>query len=176
MDQSDKIAQLLTEYEANVALWQHDDTLRQARTANFLTVNTTLLVALGAFVSLGSSVLEISMVVFLIAVFGFIICNIWESTLVRNAEYIRFRRFQLREIEAHLSEITTFTNTYAIFYQHNRILFDKIQDSFALKNSAKISSTLTEGRLPVILRLFWFLLLLVSIIVFIVAVWSLNIF
>jgi hypothetical protein len=40
-------ARLLAEYQANVDLWKHDDTLRQERVGNFLNVNAALLAAVG---------------------------------------------------------------------------------------------------------------------------------
>src|SRR3990172_6983783 len=89
-------SRFLAEYLANVELWKHDDTLRQQRTGNFLSVNTALVAALAVVASLKPPVQYIGSIGLLFAAFGILLCVIWHVVQVRNAEYIRFRRFQLR--------------------------------------------------------------------------------
>lgn len=146
---------LLEEYRANVELWKHDDEVRQKRVGNFLTVNSILLVALVALANIKVSFLVLSLGGLLFSIFGFIICLIWHFVQVRNAEYVRFRRFQLRSIEARLPGLSTFTNTYNALYKHEKISFAGIKDTFVVESRAKSRSTVTEGRLPLLIGWFW---------------------
>jgi hypothetical protein len=92
-----------------------------------------------------------------------VICGIWDRVQRRNAEYIRFRRHQLRSIEARLPELATFNNTHLAFERGESIHFRGIDESFALKRSARRSSTLTEGVLPRALIALWLLALLATL-------------
>ncbi len=146
---------LLAEYEANVALWQHDDSLRQQRSGTFLTVNTVLLTALGALTALQAPLRYVGVLALVFSVFGMIVCRVWHVVQLRNAEYIRFRRYQLRSIEARLPELTTFTNTYDAFYKGAEVKFPATGDSFRVEMKAQRRSTLSEGLLPVLIGVFW---------------------
>lgn len=160
---------LLAEYGANVELWKHDDSLRQQRSSNFLSVNTVLLVAVGAVTSLGPSLEYVAAAALPIAIFGILVCVIWRAVHVRNAEYIRFRRVQLRSIEERLVEMKTFTNTYRAFDQHERIEFPRIDDFFEIAPNARRRSTVSENVLPLLLIGFWVVVLVVAVTVVIIA-------
>jgi len=110
-------SRFLAEYQANVDLWKHDDTLRQQRSGNFLSVNTALVAALGVVVSLEPPIEYIGGIGLLFAVFGILLCVMWHLVQVRNAEYVRFRRFQLRFIESKLTGLSTFQNIFRAFYE-----------------------------------------------------------
>lgn len=158
-----RTAKLLAEYHANVELWKHDDALRQQRTGNFLAVNTALLVALGAFVSLGESMGVIMAVP--MAVFGMVVCLLWRRIHVRNAEYVRFRRFQLRALEARLGDMSTFTSTYRAFYETQRVSFPEIGDEFVVDRRARSRSTAAENVLPLVLSAFWTVVFVAAVVV-----------
>lgn len=152
-EQTTKI--LLSEYQANLELWKHDDNLRQQRYGTFLSINSLLLVALGGLITLSTSVITASSVAILISLFGFPTCLMWHWVQARNAEYIRFRRYQLRSIESILHPMSTFTNQWKALNQFETIRFEKIKDAFTIKKQAKASSTIIEGKLPIILAVFW---------------------
>lgn len=122
----------LAEYEANVALWQHDDSLRQQRSATFLTVNIVLLTALAALIGLRARPSYLGAIAFVFSVFGVIVSWVWHTVQLRNPEYVRFRRFQLQSIEARLSGLTTFRNTYDAFYKGEEVNFLAIEDRFSI--------------------------------------------
>ena len=147
--------ELLAEYEANVALWQHDDSLRQQRNGTFLTVNTVLLTALAAVTALQAPIPYVGAIALVFSVFGVIVCRVWHVVQLRNAEYVRFRRYQLRSIEARLPGLTTFRNTYDAFYQGAEVKFPETGESFRVSTTAQRRSTLSEGLLPVLIGVFW---------------------
>lgn len=161
MDAS-KQEQLIAEYNANVELWKHDDNLRQKRNGNFLNVNTILFVGLGAISSLENVINSFVPLVIFISIFGILICVVWNSVQVRNAEYVRFSRYQLRQIEAELNHMTTFTNIFQAFYKYRAIKYQKIDEQFEINSQAKKRSTLSEGNLPKVIGILWGLILSIT--------------
>lgn len=161
---TEKTTKLLQEYQANVELWKHDDNLRQQRNGTFLNMNTILLVALGTFVNIAPTITNAAISGLLISVFGLPICFMWNSVQQRNSEYIRFRRYILRSIEAQLPTLTTFTKQWKALNKHEKIEFQEIKESFTVIRGSKISSTLTEGRLPIVVAVFWSIILISSIV------------
>jgi len=83
-DESTTLDRLMAEYQVNVALWQHDDSLRQQRNGNFLTVNTVLLAALGALSALQAPLPYLGAIGVAFGVFGAIVCRVWHVVQVRN--------------------------------------------------------------------------------------------
>ncbi len=148
---------LLEEYRLNVELMIHDDKLRQQRISNFLTANSLLAVALGAFLGnpIGLKGFSIEMGMILLSLFGLGLSLLWHFIQVRNSEYIRFRRFQLRSLEAKLGHLTTFTRIHMGLSQHKLIAFEGIEEPFSIGRPGKISSTYREGSLPFIMIGFW---------------------
>jgi hypothetical protein len=146
---------LLAEYQANITLWQHDDTLRQTRTGNFLGVNTALLAALGVVASLKPQLSFAAGIGFLFALFGISLCVIWYKVQLRSAEYIRFRRFQLVAIEKQLPGLSTFHNIYQAFYNHQTLHFGAPANDFTIAPNAATRSTATESSLPFLIGGFW---------------------
>jgi hypothetical protein len=145
---------LLAEYRANVELWKHDDTLRQSRTSNFLTINAILASSIGISVGLNPSAL--AWIAALITSFvGLVLARFWAAIQDRNAEYVRLRRYQLRSIEAEFPRLTTFSNVWAALYQHQAVTFLGIADRFEVSSRGRESSTLTESALPRILFRVW---------------------
>src|SRR4051794_37940799 len=91
---------LLAEYQANIALWQHDDDLRQKRTTTFLTVNLLLFGVVAFVIKESSLVGEWTTIASLSSVaFGVLMCAVWFLIQARSEQYLRFRRRQLIEIE-----------------------------------------------------------------------------
>lgn len=158
--------QLLIEYQVNVELWKHDDNLRQQRNANFLSVTTLLIIALSAFVGLKYPMIYLSIIALIFSLIGFFISMLWYRVLVRNAEYIRFRRFQLRSIEKRLKGLSTFTNTYDSFYKGFPLKFSEFDEEFVISKNAMKRSAITEGNLPVIISVFWSIIGFASIVLF----------
>lgn len=163
MDQLEQ-ERLLAEYQANVELWKHDDTLRQQRVGNFLSVNAALVAALALVTSLRPPPRYIGSVGLFVAVFGFLLCAVWYKVQIRNAEYIRFRRFQLRSIESRLPGLSTFQNIYRAFYELEPISFESPKGEFAVKPAARKASTSSEGRLPFLIGGFWCLVAIAAFI------------
>ena len=161
-----KISNLNSEYQANIALWQHDDNLRQQRFGTFLNINTILLVALGTLITISPSIRNSSMIAILVSLFGFPICIMWHRILIRNGEYIRFRRFQLRFIEQQLQNVTTITNQWNALNKHQTITLPDFEDTFTVTLAGKRSSTSIETKLPLILASFWLLVLVIGLVFF----------
>jgi hypothetical protein len=59
-----------------------------------------LLSALAAVIALGAPLRYLGVIAVVFSAFGATVCRVWHVTRARNAEYVRFRRFQLRSIEA----------------------------------------------------------------------------
>jgi hypothetical protein len=165
------IPNLSLEYQVNVDLWKHDDDLRQQRNHTFLTMNTVLLVALGSLITLGDTNGEKALLAMLIAIFGLPLCYIWQRVQERNGEYIRFRRYQLRSIEARLPGFSTFANQYQAMDRHGSVGFQGITETFTISKSVARSSTRLEGYLPGLIAGIW-LLIFVSSLAVILSVWS----
>lgn len=149
---------LIAEYKANIALWQHDDSLRQQRNRTFLTVNTVFFTALAALTTLQAPMRYVGAIALAFSVFGMIVCRVWYVVQRRNAEYVRFRRYQLRSIEARLPGLTTFRNTYDAFYNGVEVRFPAIEDSFCVEMKAQRRSTLSERLLPLLIGVLWSLI------------------
>lgn len=156
---------LLSEYQANLALWQHDDTLRQQRSTTFLSINSLLILTLGGLITLSDSFVEAAVVAIPISVFGLPICLLWYQVQIRNAEYIRFRRYQLRAIENMLPPMSTFTNQWQALNRFETVLFENIAAEFTVKKAARGSSTVIEGKLPLVIAGIWFVILVISIVI-----------
>jgi len=92
----------------------------------------------------------------------------WYYILLRNGEYVRFRRYQLRDIESQLEDITTISNQWKALNEYAPVSFSNIEDKFILKPSAKQSVTVVEGKLPLIITVFWLFVLLTTIIIIII--------
>ena len=146
---------LVSEYQSNIELWKHDDTLRQQRAANFLTLNTILVASGAAIASLNPKLQHVGLVLAAFGIIGCAINFIWNTVSERNSEYIRFRRFQLRSIEAQLEGMTTFKNTYRAFYETKPVKFDQDLPAFEIAQKAKQRSTLSEAMLPRLMLVFW---------------------
>lgn len=162
-------SRFLAEYQANVELWKHDDSLRQQRTGNFLSVNAALVAALGIITSLNPPLGYIGSTGLLFAAFGLLLCTIWNAVQTRNGEYVRFRRFQLRAIESKLPGLSTFENVYAAFYEGQPVLFQPPIGKFEVKPAAQKSSTLSEGLLPFLIGGFWLCVAVVAAVLLVVA-------
>ncbi|MBK7707773.1 MAG: hypothetical protein IPJ30_18975 [Acidobacteria bacterium] len=146
---------LIAEYQANLTLWQHDDILRQHRNTTFLNVNTLLLTVLAALTALKAPTHYLGATAIVFSIFGIAVSRVWHKVQIRNSEYIRFRRLQLKSIEARLPGVTTFENTYEAFYRLNEVTFHSNDVPFCISESAKARSTMTEGRLPTVVSLLW---------------------
>ncbi|OGO35160.1 MAG: hypothetical protein A2W35_13505 [Chloroflexi bacterium RBG_16_57_11] len=162
---------LVVEYQVNVDLWKHDDDLRQQRNHTFLTMNTVLLVALGSLITLGDTLGDKALMAILISIFGLPVCYIWNRVQARNGEYIRFRRYQLRSIEARLPGFSTFGNQHLAMDLHKQIGFEGIAEKFEISKSGAGSSTRLEGFLPGVIAGFWLLILLGGLMI-ILSGWS----
>ena len=167
MENREELA-LLEEYKANIALWIHDDTLRQQRTSNFLTTNTVLLVALSTLLNIKHDTISLAFTAVLISIFGLLISFIWLSILYRNAEYIKFRRFQLMHLENKMPVMSTFTNTYLALYKHKPIEYKDINQTFRIDKKGKQNSTFSEGKLPKLIIAFWAIVFMFGITVLLV--------
>jgi hypothetical protein len=152
-----RIAKLLAEYEANIELWKHDDNTRLQRNGIFLNVNTLLLIALGALITVNPSIWAAAAVSCLLSFFGLPICVMWYRILLRGGEYVRFRRFQLRAIEAQLQDVTTIGNQWRALNEYETVSFNGIEDKFTIKRSARRSVTAIENLLPLVVTGFWLL-------------------
>jgi hypothetical protein len=146
-------AVLLIEYQANVELWRHDDDLRQRRSANFLSINSVLFATLGVALGLGIDAGPLVLVAGTFALMGVATCWTWRRVLTRNADYVRFRRLQLADIETHLQPASTFTRTYQAFVDHQQVVMPASRRSFEV--TARASSTAAEGLLPTLVAGVW---------------------
>lgn len=155
---------LLEEYRANIELWKHDDTLRQSRTGNFLQVNGILIATFCGLVSIAPALVNLAIPSLLLPTFGILISLCWHSVLSRNSDYIRFRRFQLRAIEACFPRMTTFKNTYNALYKYEPVSFECTDELFSVSRSRQRASTVTEGILPIAMLAFWLLVFVVGVI------------
>jgi hypothetical protein len=155
-----RLAKLLAEYEANIELWKHDDNTRMQRNGIFLSVNTLLLIALGTLITVNPSIWGAAAISCLLSVFGLPICVMWHQILLRGGEYVRFRRFQLRAIEAQLQDVTTIRNQWKALNEYETVSFNGIEDKFTIKRSARRSVTTIENRLPLVVTGFWLLVFL----------------
>jgi hypothetical protein len=154
-DRDGELKALLAEYQANVTLWQHDDMLRQQRTATFLAINTALLTAFAAVTALKVPLLYFGITLLALSPFGIAICYVWKAVLRRNREFMRFRRRQLASIEARLPGPTTFQHTLEAFERGGEITFPATGETFRVAKEARRGSSATEERLPVLIGILW---------------------
>ena len=157
-----KFEQLIQEYQANVELWKHDDNLRQQRNSTFLSMNTIMLVALGTFLNIAPNITNAAISGFLISLFGLPICLMWNTVQERNSEYIRFRRFMLRSLETQLTSLSTFTKQWNALNKFESVQFEGLKDTFTAKRGSRISSTFVEGKLPLVVIIFWSFVFILS--------------
>jgi len=155
---------LVDEYNMNIELWKHDDNLRQLRNNNFLSVNALFVVALGTYISLRPPEVNLAAAMILLAVLCTPITWVWSRMQFRNAEYIRFRRMQLLSIESRLRGLSTFKNTWAIFYGHQTVKFLETGDEFTVSKRGSRSSTQVENNLPLFILAFWLAVLAAGVI------------
>src|SRR5215217_5889472 len=136
---------LLAEYKVNVDLWKHDDDLRQKRTTTFVTLNV-FLYAITSFTIKESDIVGPWTVnaSSAVAIFGLLICLVWFVAHFRNEQYIRFRRIQLREIEARLGVLSTFTNQYDAINLGKIVVYDRLNDRFKAHSLGRFSSSRVE--------------------------------
>jgi hypothetical protein len=160
-----KISNLRAEYEANIQLWMYEATFRQQRSQMFLTMNTILLVALGTLITISPSILNTAIITLLISIFGLLGCVMWHRILLKNGEYMRFRRFQLRSLEVKLQNVTTFGNQWKTLNKYETLSVPELEDKFEIDPSAKHSAITVENKLPLILTVFWAVVLLGAIII-----------
>jgi hypothetical protein len=146
---------LMDEYKINVDLWKHDDTLRQQRTGNLLVFNAALLTGLGVATGLKPPLIYLAAVALFFSLIGVKLCSIWDRVHLRNAQYSRFRRFQLRSIEARLPALTTFRHTQQAFDKGAEVVSVTTTEVFTVAESATASSILSEGELPRLWRAVW---------------------
>jgi hypothetical protein len=170
MSDQKQIQLLMMEYQINTELWKHDDNLRQQRNGVFLNLNSLLLVALGALITFKPSFLVASINAVLISIFGFPICLIWYFVQLRNSEYIKFRRYQLRSIEAQLGYLTTYSNQWSGLNKGLPVTFKGIQEHFNISALSKQTSTKLEGNLPLIIAIFWLFVFVLGIIILLFSV------
>ena len=136
-------------------LWQHDDMLRQQRTATFLAINAALLTALAAMTALKTPLLYVGITMSVLSLFGISTCFVWKAVHRRNREFMRFRRLQLASIEARLPGLTTFRHTLEAFERGGSITFPATGVRFAVAEDARTGSAATEEQLPVLLGVLW---------------------
>ena len=146
---------LLEEYRITVDLSKHDDTLRQQRIANFLTVNTVLVAVVGVGLSTEPADAVAIVLLAVIAAFGVAVASVWAIVQLRNTEYIRLRRHQLRQLEAELGVVSTFTVAHKVLNEHERHDFGADVGPWEVGRFGRGSSTTFENALPVIVLLFW---------------------
>jgi hypothetical protein len=154
---------LLAEYAANVELWKHDDSLRQQRTGNFLTINTALISVLALVVGWKPEPAYLTFISLAISFLGLSMCSTWRTVLVRNSEYIRLRRYLLSEIESKLSGINSFQRTYIAMNLFKPTEFSPPLGTFKISRFARGSSTKAENSLPVAVGLVWLFVLALTI-------------
>ncbi|MAG93338.1 MAG: hypothetical protein CMJ48_06265 [Planctomycetaceae bacterium] len=115
---SDRLLKMTAEYRAALDLWKHDDNLRQSRQSNFLNANVALVALLGAILGIKSDLALLPLLSRLTAAFGLPLCMVWWLVQRRNGEYVRLRRFQLRDLEARLGDMCLFTSQSAALDLH----------------------------------------------------------
>jgi len=152
------LSKLLAEYQAAIQLWQHDDNLRQARQANFLNANVILAAVLGAVLSVKSDLAWVPLLSTVTSAFGLPLCIVWYRVQRRSSEYIRFRRFHLRDLEARIGGLSLITSQSTALSDHAPVAFSASGETFSPDPSTR-SSTSTEARVPLFLAGFWVLVL-----------------
>ena len=148
---------LLEEYRTTVELSKHDDTLRQQRIGNFLTVNTVLLAVAGLGLSTEPPDAIAAAMVATFSLFGAAVAVVWAAVQWRNSEYIRLRRLQLRYLEREIGVLTGFTKGHAALSSHETVDFGAGVGSFQVRRWGRSSSTSAENALPALILVFWVL-------------------
>ena len=76
---------------------------------------------------------------------------------------MQFRRFQLRSLEVKLQNLTTFQNQWTALNKYQKLTVPELEDPFLISKSAKHSAIAVENYLPLILTVFWAVILLAAI-------------
>ncbi len=104
----------LSEYQLNLDMWRHYDTLRQEKNKVFLTANTILVAAVGIVWEKQSSLPY--PLILLVSLLGIIVCGLWILLLSRNAAYIAFHRERVMSLEqVNSMHFTTFSKDWKPF-------------------------------------------------------------
>ena len=154
-----KLTNIRNEYRVNIDLWMYDATFRQQRSETFLNINTALLVALSILITINPSILNISIIGVLIALFGLLTCSMWRRILIRNGAYMNFRRYQLRGLEVQLQNVTTFRNQWRTLNDYEPLVLPGLDDTFQVPKPARVSVINIENRVPLLLSGLWLLIL-----------------
>ncbi len=88
------------EYELNLDMWKHYDTLRQSKNQIFLTANTFLAAAIGFVIQGQQSNPKASGITLPVCILGLVVCILWFLLLSRNAKYIEFHRRRVTSLES----------------------------------------------------------------------------
>jgi hypothetical protein len=163
-----KISNLRAEYQANIQLWIYEATFREQRSQMFLNINTILLVALGTLTTFSPTHLNTALIALLTSLFAFPTCVMWRQILLKNGEYMKFRRFQLRTLEVKLQNVTTFGNSWKALNEYEELKVSELEKPFQISKSAKYSAIAVENNLPLILTIFWAIVFLAALIFIVV--------
>lgn len=105
-----ELSLLQDEYKANIQILFHADNIRQSRMNGFLSVNAFLLAGFGVLIAQEQS-LWTDAFLCLMSILAVIICRALRLAHLRNDRFLKFRRYQLRDIEARIGTYSTFRNS-----------------------------------------------------------------
>ena len=169
-----RLSNIREEYRSNIDLWVYDITFRNQRNGTFLNINTALLVALSILITISPSLLNISITGVLISLFGLMTCAMWRQIMLRNGAYINFRRYQLRNLEIQLQNVTTFGNQWRALNKYEPIAAPGLEDVFQISKPAKVSATNIESRVPLVLSSLWSLIFIAGITIIILSLFGIT--
>lgn len=135
----------LKEYQLNIDMWKHYDTLRQSKNQIFLAANTFLAAAIGFALQQSKSNSTSISVNVPVSLLGLTVCILWFLLLSRNAAYIRFHQSRVRSLERE-STFSTFSEEWNTFKRE-------------LMRWESLSSNLIDRSLAVSFGIFWIAIL-----------------
>ncbi|MDO9352927.1 MAG: hypothetical protein Q7T55_04490 [Solirubrobacteraceae bacterium] len=154
---------VLTEYQLNVELWKHDDTMRQSRNQMLMGLNSAVLVVLGLLFTATKDQGIRGWAGVIAGVFGFAVCWVWAIVQARHRQYLNFHGTKLRSLETKLP--------FSTFYEMDRAFNEKVQVRlapaqtwFQVKKPGHRSSADAEQRLPTLMRVAWGATVVVSLV------------
>ena len=150
------------EYNANLSIFFHADRIRQSRMNGFLSMNAFLLAAIG-FLSSGDESQMAAPLVCVVSLVGVVLSRAIKISHVRNDLFLKYRRFQLRDLEARMGNVSTFSNSKQAFGT-GRFEFPNSQEIFETSQLGRYNSGQIDRFVMDTFSVVW---LLISIVAFI---------
>ena len=146
------------EYNANLSIFFHADSIRQSRMNGFLSMNAFLLAGVG-LASNGNMGEASQILVLIVCLVGLIVSRAMKLSQSRNDEFLKFRRYQLRDLEAKMKGVMTFSNSKQAF-DEGEFVFPNSNEKYVSNTRQRYNSGQIDRFVMDVISAVWFIALL----------------